>query len=100
MFVHERVFLKTLMIFVLSVFVFCISVLLLSESKGEATSSSAPVSLTSAFGTAHTKGRVITVSQQPLTDDMRIVRVHVPPFYSTHSALTSWGAGFNKVQLI
>lgn len=32
--------------------------------------------------------------------DMRIARVPAPLFIPSHSALTSWGAGLNKVQLI
>lgn len=100
MYFLERIFLKALFVVVLLVLLFS-AVIFLAESKAvDSCSRPCPFGMTSAFGTAHTKGRVTTVSQQPPTGDMRIVRVHVPPFYSTHSALTSWGAGFNKVQLI
>lgn len=84
--IKEKHIIHFFILLIHSALIWCLAIFYFENKfNGQSDSCSA---MTSASGTAHTKG------------DMRIVRVHVPPFYSTHSALTSWGVGFNKVQLI
>lgn len=84
--INERFIVHFFVICMNSFLIWCLAFFYF-ESQFERQSDSCS-SVASAFGTTQDKG------------DMRIILVYVPPFSSMHSVLTSWGTGFNKVQLI